>query len=157
MPRKIYLIFFHIAIPCGLRSNRELYGPVPNRLNPLKIKPIGDEYVVVNIWPSRKNEALVGANVGHVSLSIFDGTTETYVSLWPHGFKQYSPGLFESVAIKNFPEYYSRPPKYPQDYEKDCILEARSEKHVRAISHIDECQEGETPYCFNSRPQRRLG
>lgn len=109
-----------------------------------------NEYVVVNIWPSNKNMALKGANVGHVSLSIFDGETETYVSLWPIGRKPSSNSFFDSVA-EAFPDFVVRPANYKQDYEQDCIAEAFHEKQVRAISHINECKEGETPYCFNRR------
>ncbi|MGL6028455.1 MAG: hypothetical protein ACRC0M_01555 [Legionella sp.] len=107
-----------------------------------------NEYVVVNIWPSKKNMALKGANVGHVSLSIFDGETETYVSLWPIGYKPSSSRFFDAVG-EVFPDFVMRPAHYKQNYEKDCIAEASHERQFRDISNINECKEGEIPYCFN--------
>ena len=116
-----------------------------------------NQYVIVNIWTSEFNESLPGDNVGHVSLTIYDGTNETYVSLWPGRNKQpYTLGMSEHLenierkAIKAFYNFIERPASYQPNYERDCILEARAEDDYRPITNITECRKGETPYRFDS-------
>ena len=84
-----------------------------------------EQYVIVNIWTSKENAALHGANVGHVSLT----TPDHYISLWPDsGHKQsYSTGFFQNTERK-FKSYFgARDPGFKMDYEQDCMLETRSE------------------------------
>ena len=72
-----------------------------------------DEYVIVNIWTSKGNEALRGANVGHVSLT----TPNHYISLWPDHGDSYKKMIGISV----------RPPAFQRDYEQDCMDEMSNE------------------------------
>ncbi len=72
-----------------------------------------DNYVIINVWTSKGNKAIPGANVGHVSLT----TPNRYISLWPNNGDSYKK--FAGVSV--------RPPAFQRDYEQDCMDEMWSE------------------------------
>ena len=112
-----------------------------------------NEYVVVNIWTSEKNKALNGVNCGHASLTVMDGISETYISLWPGPKKPRAEGFFEkqtNLARRKCSNFLERPTAYQQDYEQDCVLEAMSEEHARVVTRDNPCTLDETLYSFDS-------
>ncbi len=108
------------------------------------------DYVVVNIWASKENKALEGANVGHISLE----TRFDYISLWP-GPRPESQLVDANAAFAKtkraiYHYFGERPPSFKQDYTEDCLGEAMSEDRYREISNIKKCKKHEVAYIFNA-------
>lgn len=114
-----------------------------------------DKYVIVNLWTSKENKALTGVNCGHASLTVVDGTNETYISLWPGARKQhqFKTTFFqdaESVVKSQFSNFDERPTSYKMDYEQDCVLEAYCEHNYRDIKVTSDCEDDEVVYRVNN-------
>ncbi len=108
-----------------------------------------NDYTVVNIWTSEENNAISGANVGHVSIQ----TRYNYISFWPGARGQRSQKnstFFQKVDDTRSRYFGIRSPSFKQDYEMDCFLEACSERQIRDINHIKQCQPSELPYLLNT-------
>lgn len=108
--------------------------------------PAKDNYLIVNIWTSEENEAVPGANVGHIALQ----TADTYMSLWPgkRTVRTENMNKFERFFQNYFGE---RPASFKTDYYEDAALEALSERvESRNITHFSNCQPDEVVYQYNS-------
>ena len=112
-----------------------------------------EEYVVINIWTSEENKALKGVNCGHASLTVVNGTNETYISLWPGDKKPLAVGFWAkpvTLGRRAFSNFLERPTSYQQDYEQDCILEAYSEGRAHVVTSDNPCASDETLYRVDS-------
>ncbi len=95
-----------------------------------------DQYVIVNIWTSKDNKAIPGANVGHISLT----TADEYISLWPDGAsrKPYKSKFFQSTEHKVKSKFAERLPGFKRDYQEDCMLESLSESGRYTICSLED-------------------
>lgn len=110
------------------------------------------EYVVINLWIARVNDTSTRVNCNHISLSLIDGATETYISLWSGEQKPYKTEFFDKgkdILRRKISKLLDDPTPYQQNYEKDCLFEAVSRGLYREIDNINECSSDETAYRVN--------
>jgi hypothetical protein len=112
----------------------------PHRLLQAQPQLREEDRVIINIWPSEKNKAVPGLNVGHVSLE----TPGDYISLWPaprdpHQARRLPPAAFAKLK-RSWNRYFKmRPPLWKPSYIEDCVSEAICEEHCREIDNPGQC------------------